>query len=130
MKGMTAELCAKTMKSPKTSRQTASGVSHHHLFCQKKATSSPAMPRRWTNPAANRIALPRRRLLDDIVAEHEHVHPTPMEGLERFGGGVDDGLALEVEGGVEDDRHARGLAERLDELVVARAVRFAYARQA
>src|SRR5262249_18767910 len=64
---------------------------------------------------------PRLRLLDHALAEHQDIHPALIERVEGFRRGVHDGLALEVEGRIEEHGHARRLAEGLDELVVARA---------
>jgi hypothetical protein len=45
-----AELCAKMSKTPKTNSTTIMGSIHHRLLLQKKASSSPAIPkRRLTN---------------------------------------------------------------------------------
>src|SRR3989338_2963248 len=46
MKGAMAELWAKMTRTPKSNNTRTIGVSHHHLFCQKNRSSSPAMPNR------------------------------------------------------------------------------------
>src|SRR5215207_11633091 len=53
-----------------------------------------------------------------MVAEVEHVHARLEEAVDGVAGRADDRLVL-VEGGVEDDGHARQLSEVGDEPVVA-----------
>src|SRR3989454_1125952 len=48
------------------------------------------------------------------------VHPASRERAERLGRSIDDRLTLQVEGGVQEDRHPGGLPERLDQSVIAR----------
>src|SRR5215475_15555576 len=59
-------------------------------------------------------------LLDQVVPEDEEIHPAPAERAVGLGGRVDDRLALQVERCVEDDGDTGGLAEHLDEAMVAR----------
>src|SRR5438477_13127956 len=104
MNGAIALDWAKITSAATRRRARSIGVIHHHLCCQKYASSSPAIPRRATRPSMTRIRFSlraSRRLVDDVVAEHEDVHAALHEGVERFGRSVDDGLAAEVERGVE-----------------------------
>src|ERR1700721_1076770 len=49
MKGPIAELCARTITTPRRKRVTNIGTSHHLLLLQKNESSSPSVPKR---PAA------------------------------------------------------------------------------
>ena len=44
MKGAIAELCANTIRPPKTNSTSSMGVNHHHLVFQKNLKSSPMIP--------------------------------------------------------------------------------------
>src|ERR1700739_2600663 len=104
MKGAIALDWAKITSAATRRRDRGIGGIHHHLCCQKNASSSPAIPRRAIRPSMTRIRLSLRAsrgLVDDVVAEHQDVHAALHEGVERLGRGVDDGLAAEVERGVE-----------------------------
>src|ERR1019366_7589448 len=59
-------------------------------------------------------------LLDDEIAQNQGVHLALGEGTVSVGRSVYDGLAFEIERGVEYRRHASRLAEALDQLVVPR----------
>jgi len=56
------------------------------------------------------------------LGRHERVRFALQEGLEGVGGGVDDGLALEVERGIQNHGHPGALPEALDQGVVVGAV--------
>src|SRR5271157_2136274 len=47
MNGAMAELCARISSRAKTPSVTRMGVIHQRLLLQKKAKSSPAIPKRW-----------------------------------------------------------------------------------
>ena len=46
MKGAIAELCAKTMSTPRKKRPTNMGASHHFLILQKNVSNSPTVLKR------------------------------------------------------------------------------------
>src|SRR5438132_826622 len=60
-----------------------------------------------------------RIFFDQIIAQDQDIHPASGEGLECLLRGVHDRLALEIEGRIEDDRHARGLPKPLDQPVIS-----------
>jgi hypothetical protein len=53
MKGAIAELCARTIRTPRRKRLTNMGTSHHLLILQKNDSNSPTVPKR---PATVRAA--------------------------------------------------------------------------
>ena len=55
---------------------------------------------------------------DEVVLEEEAINAGTEEGFDGFGGGVDDGLAFDVETGVEDHLAAGFFADFLEEAVV------------
>jgi hypothetical protein len=46
MKGAIAELCARTISTPRRKRLTNMGISHHLLILQKNDSKSPTVPKR------------------------------------------------------------------------------------
>src|SRR5215469_8577932 len=59
-----------------------------------------------------------RRFLDEKIPHHEHIHFAPRKGREGFAGGVHDRFPPQIKGGIEQNWHAGGLAETLDQLIV------------
>src|SRR5256886_12758535 len=122
MNGATAELCAKISSPPTIKSTMIIGVSHHHLFCQKNWSSSPAIANRLTRFWIRRMPAPRlpssQGLLHDDIPEDEGVHSAVVERSERLEWCVDDRLAPQVEGRVEHEGYTSGLRERLHQTVV------------
>src|SRR5215831_20590558 len=120
MNGAMPEVCAKTIRTPKSNRITIIGVSHHHLFFAKNISSSPTTPIRLTTLSVNRIrsfSLPGTglsRLLNNAVTQHQTVHTTPRKSTECFGRRVDDWLTFEIERRVQHQRDAGCLSEGLN----------------
>src|SRR5262245_52210239 len=114
MNGATAEPCARMTTPPSTSSPNTIGIIHQSLASHRNPRSSPPM-----DSFIRKFFITRSSsLLDDVLPEDQHVHPTPAERAERFGRSVDDRLALEIERRIEHDGHARGVPERGDQPVV------------
>src|SRR6266699_1648397 len=140
MKGAIAEPWVKTTSRPSRASMTTIGPNHHFLRTLMKAHSSPMMPTFSLVPS-NAIEAPRSvqlvettpvhvfaqgrllLLVEDVVPEHQVVHVRPHEAEVGVVGSAHDGLAPDVEGGVDDDRHPGEPAELGDEVVVERALR-------
>src|SRR5262249_14249229 len=104
MNGARAELAAKAMRIPKSTRIRISGVSHHHLFLKKNVSSSPIMPNRLARLVSTRIHAPpflklliKRRLFDEAVPEYQHVHTAPRKRTERLLRCIHNRLSFQVE---------------------------------
>src|SRR5215813_4031406 len=121
MKGAMAELWARMMSPPSKRSMNTIGSIHQSLAAHRKLRSSLTMENfsktLFTGPASSRG---RDSLLHQMFAEDQHVHPAPTEGAVGLSRGVDDRLALQVEGRVQDHRHPGRLAEELDQTVVTR----------
>src|SRR5712692_2768913 len=118
MKGAMADDCAKISITPSRSSTETIGINHQSFRSHRKPSSSPMMP---TRRFAARSALGIRPVLsDEVIAEDQGVHAAAHERGMCLRRRVDDGLAAEVEGRVQDDGDARGLTEALDQVVVAR----------
>src|SRR5579885_1140482 len=116
MKGAMAEVCTNTTIRPRMNSSNSIGVSHHHLVRPKKPSSSEAVEARCPIPLMNFIARSAliALLAHQVISQHQHVDTAARKGTERLGGSVDDGLAAQIERGVQQNRHAGQLAERLD----------------
>src|SRR5262245_34858521 len=117
MNGAIADDWAKTIRMPRASSTNTIGIIHQSLRSHMNDISSPMMPMR--RPALlNDLGMVPSRLAHDAIAQHEHVHLAAREGRVRLARSVDDGLAAEVERRIEHHRHAGGLAEFRDQVVV------------
>src|SRR5262245_37377221 len=115
MNGAMAELWARMMRPPSKRSMKTMGSIHHSLAAHRKPRSSPTMEN-----FMNMLFTASSSLLHEMLSENQHVHAAPAEGAVGLGGRVDDRLALQIERGVQDSRHAGRLAERLDQPVVPR----------
>src|SRR6476660_3847904 len=106
MKGAIAELCANTIRPPKTNSTSSIGVNHHHLVFQKNLKSSPIIPVRLARSAKNRIAftslliIPQLRLFYQVVSENKGIHSASTERIESFFRRVHYRLPFQVKGSV------------------------------
>src|SRR6266404_5463519 len=83
MNGPRAELCAVTIKPPNTRRTNTIGIIHHIFRCQRKVSSSPAMPNRVRAPSMKRMKY-LRFLRDQSACEQK---PGKLAADETMAGG-------------------------------------------
>src|SRR2546426_6733693 len=115
MNGAIDELWARMISTPRSRRVPTMGISHQSFTAHRNANSSRAIE----NLARRVVSIVSPSFLDDVVAQDQGVHAAATEGAERLRRGVDDGLPLEVEGGVEQDRHPGRLPKGLDQPMIA-----------
>src|SRR5437773_7737681 len=121
MNGAIALPWASTSSMPTTRITNTIGIIHQSFRCQRNAKISPATlnrsPARFkaciTPPPSGGSGFP-----DDPVVQDQEIHSRTRERAQGVGRGRHDRLSFQVEGGVQHDRDARQLAERLDETVV------------
>src|SRR6476619_5008142 len=102
MKGAIAELCANTIRPPKTNSTSSMGVNHHHLVFQKNLKSSPMIPVRLARSAKNRIAFTslQLRLFYQVISQNKSIHTASPKCIESFFRRVHDRLPFQVKGSV------------------------------
>jgi hypothetical protein len=111
MNGAMAELWAKIMRHPSSSKTNSMGNIHQSFWCQKNAISSAIMGN-FDNKAF--IAISLVLFLNHVVAENQHIYAASAKGAIGFGRCIDDRLAFEIERRIQYDRYASGLANLID----------------
>src|SRR5213595_1656526 len=114
MNGAMTELWPMMMMPRSRSRETI-GIIHQSLASQRNWSSSAAI----TSRMKNAFMVGPFSFFDDVVVEDEDIHPAAAEGAERLRGRIDDWLALEIEGGVQNHGHPGGFPKHLDQAVIA-----------
>jgi hypothetical protein len=111
MNGAMAELWAKIMRHPSSSKTNSIGNIHQSFWCQKNAISSAIMGN-FDNKAfiCNLLVL----FLDHVVAENQHIDTAAAKGAIGFARCIDNRLAFEIERRIQYNRHASGLANLID----------------